>query len=69
MTKLREEFELLATGECDILLLELFLFFKIHTSDWIAELQSKHDMKMAALRDELELRRKMEIHEIEEVLI
>ena len=32
-----------------------------------AELQQKHDHKMQALRDELELRRKTEIHEIEEV--
>ena len=31
------------------------------------ELQTKHDLKMQALRDELELRRKIEIHEIEEV--
>lgn len=32
-----------------------------------AELQKKHELKMQALRDELELRRKTEIHEIEEV--
>lgn len=31
------------------------------------ELQAKHEHKMSALRDELELRRKTEIHEIEEV--
>ena len=32
-----------------------------------AELQTKHERKMAAQRDELELRRKTEIHEVEEV--
>ncbi len=32
-----------------------------------SELQAKHELKMSALRDELELRRKTEIHEIEEV--
>ena len=31
------------------------------------EVESKYDKKMRALRDELELRRKTEIHEIEEV--
>ena len=33
------------------------------------ELQKKHELKMQALRDELELRRKTEVHEIEEVRI
>ena len=33
----------------------------------VSELQAKHELKMQALRDELELRRKTEIHEIEEV--
>ncbi len=32
-----------------------------------AELQGKHELKMGSLREELELRRKTEIHEIEEV--
>ena len=32
-----------------------------------AELQAKHEHKVQSLRDELELRRKTEIHEIEEV--
>ena len=31
------------------------------------EIESKYDKKMKALREELELRRKTEIHEIEEV--
>ncbi len=31
------------------------------------ELQKKHELKMQALREELELRRKTEVHEIEEV--
>ena len=35
----------------------------------VSELQTKHELKMQALRDELELRRKTEIHEIEEVYI
>jgi hypothetical protein len=35
----------------------------------VSELQAKHELKMQALRDELELRRKTEIHEIEEVAI
>ena len=34
----------------------------------ILEVESKYDKKMRALRDELELRRKTEIHEIEEVI-
>jgi hypothetical protein len=34
-----------------------------------SELQAKHELKMQALRDELELRRKTEIHEIEEVYV
>ena len=33
----------------------------------VSELQTKHEFKMQALRDELELRRKTEIHKIEEV--
>ena len=32
-----------------------------------SELQSKHERKMTAQREELELRRKTEIHEVEEV--
>ena len=32
-----------------------------------AELEAKHEKKMVAQRDELELRRKTEIHEVEEV--
>lgn len=32
-----------------------------------AELQTKHERKMTAQREELELRRKTEIHEVEEV--
>lgn len=32
-----------------------------------SELEKKHELKMQSLRDELELRRKTEIHEIEEV--
>ena len=31
------------------------------------DLENKYDRKMSALRDELELRRKTEIHEVEEV--
>ena len=38
-----------------------------HQCVCVSELQTKHDLKMQALRDELELRRKTEIHEIEEV--
>lgn len=34
-----------------------------------AELQKKHELKMHSLRDEQELRRKTEVHEIEEVRI
>lgn len=34
--------------------------------DLSKELQKKHELKMQALRDELELRRKTEVHEIEE---
>lgn len=33
----------------------------------ISELEEKYEKKMQVLRDELELRRKTEIHEIEEV--
>jgi len=33
------------------------------------ELEQKYEKKMQVLRDELELRRKTEIHEIEEVLL
>ncbi len=35
----------------------------------LTELQSKHEAKMASQRDELELRRKTEVHEVEEVRI
>ena len=34
---------------------------------FFTEIESKYDKKMKALREELELRRKTEIHEIEEV--
>jgi len=34
---------------------------------FLTEIESKYDKKMKALREELELRRKTEIHEIEEV--
>jgi len=34
---------------------------------FIAEIEAKYDKKMKSLREELELRRKTEIHEIEEV--
>lgn len=33
------------------------------------EIESKYDKKMKSLREELELRRKTEIHEIEEVCL
>ena len=33
------------------------------------ELQTKHERKMTSLREELDLRRKTEIHEVEEVCI
>ena len=36
---------------------------------FFTEIESKYDKKMKALREELELRRKTEIHEIEEVHI
>ena len=32
------------------------------------DLEAKYDRKMSALRDELELRRKTEVHEVEEVI-
>ena len=38
-----------------------------YTVDNVLELEEKYEKKMQALRDELELRRKTEIHEIEEV--
>ena len=40
---------------------------QLYTVLWYAELQAKHEKKMVAQRDELELRRKAEIHEVEEV--
>ena len=45
----------------------MYIISRLKLISWITELQSKHEKKMAVLRDELELRRKMEIHEIEEV--
>ena len=33
-----------------------------------SDLEAKYDRKMSALRDELELRRKTEVHEVEEVI-
>ena len=33
----------------------------------VAELQAKHERKMVAQREDLELKRKTEIHEVEEV--
>ena len=47
----------------------LFLpvFFSILGFLKLTEIESKYDKKMKALREELELRRKTEIHEIEEV--
>jgi len=41
--------------------------FVVHLFSFITEIESKYDKKMKALREELELRRKTEIHEIEEV--
>ena len=32
------------------------------------DLESKYDQKLASLRDELELHRKTEVHEVEEVI-
>jgi hypothetical protein len=66
VTAMREEFEKMAAG------------MYIHRQDSVthvllycgvlcgAELQAKHEKKMVAQRDELELRRKTEIHEVEE---
>ena len=34
-----------------------------------AELQTKHERKMTTQREELELRRRTEIHEVEEVRV
>ena len=65
ITKAREEFEKLATGGWLFIVICIELDVKYYVC--AAELQSKHELKMQALRDELELRRKTEIHEIEEV--
>jgi len=41
--------------------------FVVYLFSFFTEIESKYDKKMKALREELELRRKTEIHEIEEV--
>ena len=61
VTAMREVFEQMATGTYVTHVLQLY------TVLWYAELQAKHEKKMVAQRDELELRRKAEIHEVEEV--
>ena len=48
---------------CSISLISLFIPV-VHDH---AELEEKYDRKMGALRDKLELRRKTEVHEVEEV--
>ena len=72
LTATREEFESLSKGSN----LGFFFFFLAETKSVLfycssfiklVELQKKHEVKMQTLRDELELRRRTEIHEIEEV--
>lgn len=45
------------------------LVFRVYYTQTVCgvELQAKHEKKMVAQREELELRRKTEIHEVEEV--
>lgn len=68
---MREEFEQLATGidkynnyTCSMY---MYLPYAGIQFTFDTELQTKHERKMTALRDELDLRRKTEIHEVEEV--
>lgn len=67
VTKMRAQFEELATGTrvCASITSDVY---HVHAMSICAsELQTKHERKMAAQREELELRRKTEIHEVEEV--
>ena len=65
---MREEFEQMATGMIHTPLTESnFICVCVCVCVYGVELQTKHEKKMVAQREELELRRKTEIHEVEEV--
>ena len=63
---MREEFEQMATGMIHTPLTDSN-YICVCVCVYGVELQTKHEKKMVAQREELELRRKTEIHEVEEV--
>ena len=73
ITKLRQDYEREVKGKMNrrmvILTVKLFKTVLSCTIRFplFSEVESKYDKKLRSLREELELRRKTEIHEIEEV--
>ena len=73
ITKLRQDYEQEVKGKMNrrmvILTVKLFKTVLSCTICFplFSEVESKYDKKLRSLREELELRRKTEIHEIEEV--
>ena len=69
VTKLGQDFECQVKGKMCVNNNFICILLRITNAIlwWIIEIEAKYDKKMKALREELELRRKTEIHEIEEV--